>query len=84
MAGRVVTCENGQTVTYSKQCYPTYSVSSFNDISLYYVNQIETSAISNYNSLQGTLKLQNWRFTLRSIREVAEGCPFDLRERSWL
>ena len=25
-----------------------------------YINQIETSAISNYNSLQASLKLQNW------------------------
>jgi hypothetical protein len=43
-----------------QQCFPTYTYGSFVNIPLYYVNQIETSAISNYNSLQGTLKLQNW------------------------
>jgi hypothetical protein len=58
--GSIDTCGNGQTITYGQQCYPTYSTGSFVDIPLYYVNQIETSAISNYNSLQGTLKLQNW------------------------
>ena len=30
-------------------------------IPLYYVNQIETSASSTYNSAQGTLKVQGWR-----------------------
>jgi hypothetical protein len=60
VAGRVVTCGNGKTIAYGEQCYPTYSVSSFTDTPLYYVNQIETSAMSNYNSLQGTLKLLNW------------------------
>ena len=38
------------TISYGSQCFPSY----------YYVNQIETSAVSNYNSLQATLKLQNW------------------------
>jgi Carboxypeptidase regulatory-like domain len=60
VAGSVDSCGNGQTITYGEQCFPTYSTGSFVDIPLYYVNQIETSAISNYNSLQGTLKLQNW------------------------
>jgi hypothetical protein len=60
VAGSVDKCGNGQTISYGQQCYPTYSVGSFVNIPLYYVNQIETSAISNYNSLQGTLKLQNW------------------------
>ncbi|MGC1461244.1 MAG: carboxypeptidase-like regulatory domain-containing protein [Terracidiphilus sp.] len=60
VAGSVDGCGNGQTITYGEQCFPTYSTGSFVDIPLYYVNQIETSAISNYNSLQGTLKLQNW------------------------
>jgi hypothetical protein len=55
-----VTCANGQTIAPGAQCYPTYSVGSFTDIPLWYVNQIETSAISNYNSLQGTLKVLNW------------------------
>ena len=53
-------CPNGAAVIYGEQCYPTYTYGSFVNIPLYYVNQIETSAISNYNSLQSTLKLQNW------------------------
>jgi len=60
VAGSMDKCGNGATIAYGQQCYPTYSVGSYVDIPLYYVNQIETSAISNYNSLQGTLKLQNW------------------------
>jgi hypothetical protein len=60
VAGRIITCGNGKTITYGEHCYPTYSTGSFTDIALSYVNQIETSAISNYNSLQGTLKVQNW------------------------
>ncbi len=60
VSGSVDLCGNGQKITYGQQCYPTYSVGSYIDIPLYYVNQIETSAISNYNSLQSTLKLQNW------------------------
>ena len=55
-----VKCANGQTIAPGSQCYPSYSVGSFVDIPLWYVNQIETSAISNYNSLQATLKVQNW------------------------
>jgi hypothetical protein len=30
------------------------------NIPLYYVNQIETTSMSNYNSLQASLKVQNW------------------------
>ena len=60
VAGSAYKCGNGQTVTYGEQCFPTYTYGSFVNIPLYYVNQIETSAISNYNSLQGTLKIQNW------------------------
>jgi hypothetical protein len=59
VAGRVGTCGNGKTIAYGEQCYPTYMVGSSTD-TLAYVNQIETSAMSNYNSLQGTLKLLNW------------------------
>jgi len=55
-----VTCANGQKIQPGQVCYPTYSIGSFNNISLLYINQIETSALSNYNSLQTTLKLQNW------------------------
>jgi len=55
------TCGNGTKVTYSNSCYLTYTYNSaYANIPLYYLNQIETSAISNYNSLQSTLKLQNW------------------------
>jgi hypothetical protein len=60
VSGSVDICGNGQKITYGQQCYLTYSVGSYINIPLYYVNQIETSAISNYNSLQSTLKLQNW------------------------
>jgi hypothetical protein len=55
-----VTCAGGQTITPGNQCYPTYTYGSFVNIPLYYVNQIETSAMSTYNSLQATLKLQGW------------------------
>jgi hypothetical protein len=50
VAGTTQSCGNGTTIGYEQQCFPSY----------YYVNQIETSALSNYNSLQATLKLQNW------------------------
>jgi hypothetical protein len=50
VADAVYSCGNGQTISYREQCFPDYV----------YINQIETSALSNYNSLQGTLKLQNW------------------------
>jgi hypothetical protein len=58
--GSIDSCGNGQTITYGQQCFPNYSTGSFVNTPLYYVNQIETSAISNYNSLQATLKLQGW------------------------
>jgi hypothetical protein len=61
VAGSKDSCGNGQTISYGAQCFPTYSVGSYIDIPLYYVNQIETSALSNYNSLQATMKVQNWR-----------------------
>jgi hypothetical protein len=56
MPGTTLSCGNGNTITYNftdgvgESCFPAY----------YYVNQIETSAMSNYNSLQTSLKLQNW------------------------
>ena len=59
VAGRVVSCGNGTSISYGQQCFPTYSTGAFSNIPLYYVNQIETSAMSNYNSAQATLKLQN-------------------------
>jgi hypothetical protein len=55
-----VTCASGQTIQPGNVCYQSYSVGSFTNIPLLYVNQIETSALSNYNSLQTTLKLLNW------------------------
>jgi hypothetical protein len=58
VAGRTVNCGNGQTISYGNQCFPTYSTGSFVDIPLYYINQIETSAESSYNSAQATLKVQ--------------------------
>jgi hypothetical protein len=59
--GSVDQCGNGHTITYGNQCFPAYSTGSYIDIPLYYVNQIETSAMSNYNSAQATMKVQNWR-----------------------
>jgi hypothetical protein len=50
VAGSVDSCGNGSTISYGQSCYPNFV----------YINQVETSAISNYNSLQATLKLQNW------------------------
>ncbi len=61
VAGSIDSCGNGQTITYGQQCFPAYSTGSYVNIPLYYVNQIETSAMSNYNSLQTSLKVQNWR-----------------------
>ncbi|MGP8250414.1 MAG: carboxypeptidase regulatory-like domain-containing protein [Terracidiphilus sp.] len=58
--GSVDTCGNGTTITYGEQCYPTYSIGSYAGIPLYYLNQIETSSISNYNSMQTTLKVQKF------------------------
>ncbi len=58
VAGRTVSCGNGTTIGYGEQCFPSYSTGSFVDIPLYYINQIETSSMSNYNSAQATLKLQ--------------------------
>ena len=43
-------CANGQMVQPGNSCFSNFV----------YVNQEETSAISNYNSLQTALKLQNW------------------------
>ena len=61
VAGTTDSCGNGQTITYGQQCFPTYSYGTLTDIPLYYINQIETSSLSNYNSMQATLKVQNWR-----------------------
>ena len=56
--GSIDSCGNGQSISYGQQCFPTYSTGSFINTPLYYVNQIETSALSNYNSLQATMKVQ--------------------------
>jgi hypothetical protein len=82
--GSVDSCGNGQTIGYGQQCFPTYSVGSYADIPLYYVNQIETRAASNYNSAQATLKVQEWRgvtstlnFTWsHSIDDASDGMDF--------
>jgi hypothetical protein len=58
--GSVDQCGNGQTITYGNQCFPYYNYGSLGSIPLYYLNQIETSAMSSYNSLQATLKVLNW------------------------
>ena len=84
VAGSVDSCGNGQTIRYGEQCFPSYSVGSYTDIPLYYVNQIETSALSNYNSAQASLKVQNWRgmtSTLNytwahSIDDASDGLDF--------
>lgn len=57
--GSIDQCGNGQTITYGNQCFPNYFVGPYAGDALWYVNQIETSAISNYNSLQTTLKMLN-------------------------
>jgi hypothetical protein len=84
VAGSIDSCGNGQTIGYGAQCFPTYSVGTYLNIPLYYINQIETSAFSNYNSLQATLKVQNWRgvtSTLNytwahSIDDASDGLDF--------
>jgi hypothetical protein len=84
VAGSTDSCGNGQSITYGEQCFPTYSVGSFIDIPLYYINQIETSALSNYNSAQASLKVQSWRgltSTLNytwahSIDDASDGLDF--------
>jgi len=80
VAGSTESCGNGTTVTYGNQCFPSFA----NGNPLYYVNQIQTSALSNYNSLQATLKLQNWHgFTstlnytwAHSIDTASDGLDF--------
>jgi hypothetical protein len=84
VAGSIDSCGNGQTITYGEQCFPTYSVGSFIDIPLYYINQIETSAASSYNSAQASLKVQSLRgltSTLNytwahSIDDASDGLDF--------
>jgi hypothetical protein len=48
-SGNVFKCPDGQNVAFGSNCYS----------SLGYIDEIETSAESNYNSLQTSLKLQN-------------------------
>jgi len=60
VAGRVDSCGNGTTITYANQCFPYYSTGSFINTSALLCHQIETSALSNYNSLQATMKVQGW------------------------
>jgi len=60
VAGAAYACPNGQTVSYGEQCYPSYTYGSYGTLPLTYLNQIETSAESSYNSLQSSLKVQSW------------------------
>jgi hypothetical protein len=50
VSGTTQSCGNGTSISYGYQCFPA----------LYYVNQVETTANSFYNSLQASLKIQNW------------------------
>jgi hypothetical protein len=59
--GSAVSCGNGQSITYMQQCFPSYTIGSLINTPLVYVNQIETSAMSSYNSAQASLKVQGWR-----------------------
>jgi hypothetical protein len=61
VAGSTYSCGNGQTISYGEQCFLKYLTGSYAGDSLVYVNQIETSAASSYNSAQATLKVQEWR-----------------------
>jgi len=83
--GRTVSCGNGQTKSYGEQCFPFYTYNStFSNIQLVYANQIETSAESNYNAAQATLKLQGYHgvtstlnYTLaHSIDTASDGLDF--------
>jgi hypothetical protein len=84
VAGSIDSCGNGKTISYGQHCFLTYSVGSFVDTKLNYVNQIETRAASNYNSAQATLKVQGWRgvtSTLNytwahSIDDASDGLDF--------
>jgi hypothetical protein len=58
VAGRIVNCGNGQTASYGSSCFSNYTSGS-NSYGLEYLNQVETTAHSNYNSAQVTLKLQD-------------------------
>jgi len=54
VAGSIDSCGNGQTIAYGQQCFANGPYAGG------YINQIQTSALSNYNSLQTSLKLQSW------------------------
>jgi hypothetical protein len=58
--GSVDSCGNGQTISYMEQCFPQYLAGPYAGDAIYYVNQIETSAMSNYNSAQASLKVMGW------------------------
>ncbi len=74
VSGSTVSCGNGKSVSYGSQCFPNY----------YYVNQVETSASSTYNSLQSSVKILNWHgFTstlnytwAHSIDNASDGLDF--------
>ncbi|MGA9071404.1 MAG: carboxypeptidase regulatory-like domain-containing protein [Terracidiphilus sp.] len=58
--GSVDSCGNGQTISYMEQCFPQYLAGPYVNDAIYYVNQIETSAMSSYNSAQASLKVMGW------------------------
>jgi hypothetical protein len=60
VAGSMIACPNGTTIGYGYHCYSTYTIGAYGAIPLSYVNQIETTSQSSYNSMQATLKIENW------------------------
>ena len=77
-------CGNGSTIGYGQNCFASYNAPNFGTVALTTLNQVETSSISNYNSLQSMLKLQNWHgFTstlnytwAHSIDTASDGLDF--------
>ncbi len=60
MTSATESCGNGASITYGQHCFQSYNVAPYGAVTLTQVNQVETSALSNYNSMQATLKLQSW------------------------
>jgi hypothetical protein len=74
VAGSTYSCGNGTTVTYGESCFPNFV----------YINQVETTASSSYNSLQTAVKMRNWHglsstfnYTwAHSIDDASDGLDF--------
>jgi hypothetical protein len=49
-AGTTYSCGNGTSITYGQNCFPNFA----------YINRVETTASSSYNSLQAVAKIRNW------------------------